>query len=74
MEEVPKKELLVAYAGQDLYHLKNEFEKIQGSWNGEDSQFTCEGELYHEDHATAAGDIVEKIDELLAELDAFYEL
>lgn len=40
-------------------------EEVQGGWNGEDSKYIFEGEIYHEDDAGIAGDIAEKCKELL---------
>ena len=47
-----------------LDKLREEYEEISGGWNGEDEQFTSGGNIYHEEDAHIAKDIVEKIDEL----------
>lgn len=62
------REMVRAFIGSDLKTIREEMEGVQGAWNGEDSQFMHEGELYHEDDASAAGDIIEKIDALQEEL------
>ena len=68
---VPKSELFIAFAGQDLGTLKSYFEGIISSWNGEDSWFMHEGERFHEDSVGQAQEIIEKIDELQEILNNF---
>lgn len=69
--EATKKEMVVGFAGQDLATLRTYFDNLRSSWNGEDSKFIHEGEIYHEDHVDAANDIIEKIDELQECLNEF---
>lgn len=71
MSKKDGQQMLRAFAGFDLTKIREEMEGIAGGWNGEDSQFIHEGELYHEDDATQALDIVEAIDALQDLLDNF---
>lgn len=72
MDEKPtQKEMFFAFAGQDLNGIKRYMENLRGSWNGEDSKFMHEGEIYHEDHVSAAEEIIEKIDQLQELLNEF---
>ena len=47
-----------------LDKLREEYETLAGDWNGEDPSFQSGGEIYHEEDAGIASEIVEKIDEL----------
>lgn len=38
---------------------------LSSSWNGEDDKFMHEGDIYHEDDATKAEEVVKKCEELL---------
>lgn len=48
-----------------------EMGKISGSWNGKDDTFTCGGEIYHEEDAHIADEIVGKCRELMELLEYF---
>ena len=54
-----------------LEKLKEEYETIQGDWNGKDDTFMSGGSIYHEEHASVAGDIVDTIDKLTELLEGF---
>lgn len=43
---------------------REQYEEFAGDWNGEDDKFISGGELFNEEDAQLASDIVEKIDEL----------
>ncbi len=74
MDDINEKEAFTAYAGFNLQQLRSAFETISGSWNGSDEQFLADGEPYHEEHATAATEIVEAVDALQAMLNEFVDL
>ena len=59
---------------EDLKKLKEEYQTIQGDWNGKDDQFNSGGSIYHEEHASQAGDIVEAIENVEDLLAGFEEL
>ena len=71
LSKFAKREATVAFAGQDLSTLREYMEGIAGSWNGSDEKFSFEGEVFHEDDAGSATEIVEKIDELQEMLNNF---
>lgn len=50
--------------GDDLEQIRDKFETIAGDWDGEETRFTSGGEMYTEEQAHQASEIVEKIDEL----------
>ena len=47
-----------------LKDLKEHFETIAGDWDGVETRFTSGGEIYTEEQAQQASEIVEKIVEL----------
>ncbi len=55
----------------DLEKLKKDMEEIAGSWNGENSQFTCGGILYEEEDADAAQEIADLTGNLIDALETF---
>lgn len=57
---------------EELTKLKEEYQTIQGDWNGKEDTYMSGGSIYHEEHASTAGEIVEtiaKLEELLAEFE-----
>lgn len=60
-----------AFLGFDLKHLIEYMDNVRGAWNGEDSKFVFEGEVFHEDQVGAAEDIIQKAKELQDLLNEF---
>lgn len=55
----------------ELKKLKEHFEGIAGSWNGEDNKFIHEGEFYSEEQAQEALEISEACEDLINKIMAF---
>lgn len=64
-QEPSKNEMFCGLTSLDLLSLRKHAEEIASGWNGEDGQYIVGGEIYTEEAATCAGEVVEKIDELL---------
>lgn len=73
MEKLNNREAQVAFLGVDLSAMKKYLEALRSSWNGEDAQFSHEGQLFHEDDVSNAEEIIEKIDELQEMLNNFVD-
>lgn len=63
--EPKKNEMFCGLTSLDLLSLRKHAEEIASGWNGKDDTFMVGGELYSEEAATCAGEVMEKIDELL---------
>ena len=59
-----KQEVGVALMSLDLSTLRNQMSEISGGWNGSDDKFQAGGEVYTEEDAHLANDIVGKCNEL----------
>lgn len=47
-----------------LAKVREDLNNFIGSWNGDGERFLFEGNVYYEDDVDAAGEAIEKIDEL----------
>ena len=59
---------------EELKKLKEEYTTIQGDWNGKDDTYMSGGSIYHEEHASTAGEIVETIEKLQELISVFEEV
>mgnify|MGYP001579337612 CR=1 FL=1 len=55
-----------------LKDLKEHFKTIVGDWDGEETRFTSGGDMYTEEQAHQANEIVEKINELEELIKSFH--
>lgn len=71
IDKKTEREMDHAFVGFDLRRIKTRMEAIRGSWNGDNSRFMHEGEIFTEDHVAAAEHIIKLCDELQEALDNF---
>ena len=68
------KAMVAGFMILDLQKLKSDAEEIAGSWNGEDDKFIADGDIYTEDDAHIAIDIMETCERLEGLLDEWAEI
>ena len=57
-----------------LKKVKEEYESLAGSYNGDERSYWHEGEVYSEEQASVAQEIAEKVTSLLESLKEFQEV